>query len=131
MTEYGAPQQYPASPQQYPGFSPRPADPGRVLGIVGFVLSFFLVIDIAGLILSIIATVKSRRAGRTNGFAIAGIVISLCGILLVGGLTAVTVPTLVNAAQTCQRLGDGVHQVGNATYTCTPTSFHVQYGTQG
>jgi hypothetical protein len=118
------PQQFGAAPYPYapvPGAGPRP---GRTLGIVGFIFSFFFVLDIIGLILSIMGVVKSRRAGNGNGLAVAGIIISLVGI----ALTAVLVATLVGAAQECGRLGPGVHHVGNSVYTCTSTSFNVSTG---
>ena len=99
--------------------------PGRTLGIVGFVLSFIGIVDIAGLVISIVALVKSKRAGHKNGLALAGLIISIVGILFWGGIIAVAVPALINAAQTCAQLGDGVHVVGHSVYTCTPTSFNV------
>jgi hypothetical protein len=108
------------------GWQPAPTAPrpGRTLGIVGFVLSFIWVVDIAGLVISIIAMVKSKRAGQKNGFALAGIIISIAGILVWGSIAAVAVPSLVHAGQMCAQLGNGVHVVGNTTYTCTPTSFN-------
>jgi hypothetical protein len=112
----------------YPAYSrpqAAPERPGRTLGIVGFVLSFFWFINIAGLIISIVAMAQSKRAGHKNGFALAGTIISIVGILLSAGFIALIVPTLVNAGQECARLGDGTHVVGNSTYTCTPTSFNV------
>jgi hypothetical protein len=99
--------------------------PGRTLGIVGFVLSFVGFIDVAGLIICIVAMVKSRRAGQKNGFALAGIIISIVGILFCGGIIALIAPPLIHASQECARLGDGTHVMGNSTYTCTPTSFNV------
>lgn len=102
-----------------------PKNPHLVLGIVGFALSFFFILNIAGLIVSIIALVKSKRKGFSNGFALAGIIIASLGILFIAVIAALTVPTLVDAAQTCARLGDGVHQLNGATYTCTPSSFNV------
>ncbi|HEY4267108.1 MAG TPA: DUF4190 domain-containing protein [Galbitalea sp.] len=112
--------------QAGPGWQPAPTAPrpGRTLGIVGFVLSFIWVVDIAGLVISIIAMVKSKRAGQKNGFALAGIIISIAGILVWGSIVAVAVPSLVHAGQMCAQLGNGVHVVGNTTYTCTPTSFN-------
>ena len=113
---------------EYPAYSRSPAAPerpGRTLGIVGFVLSFFWFIDIAGLIISIVAMVQSKRAGHKNGFALAGTIISIAGILVSAGVIALVVPALINAGQECARLGDGTHVVGNSTYTCTPTSFNV------
>ncbi len=105
-----------------------PYDPGRTLGIVGFALSFIFPINIAGLILSIVGMVKSRRAGVSNGFALAGIIISAVGILISAVVITLIATTLIGAAVTCAQLGTGVHVVGNATYTCTPTSFYVRYG---
>lgn len=115
-------QQRPVAPAPHP--APAPTVPGRTLGIVGFALSFFALLNIAGLILSIVALVKSKRAGVGNGFAVAGIVIAGAGIAFTLLILALIVPPLVDAAQMCAQLGDGVHEVGPTTYTCTPTSFH-------
>ena len=105
--------------------SAAPERPGRTLGIVGFALSFVGLVDIAGLIICIVAIVQSRRAGEKNGFALAGIIIAIVGILLTAAIVALTVPLLVHAGQECARLGNGTHVIGNSTYTCTPTSFNV------
>ncbi len=105
-----------------------PKDPNFVLGVVGFALSFIGVLDIAGLIISIIAFTKSKRRGFNNGFALAGIIIAGIGVLITAIIVMLIVPTLIDAAQTCARLGDGVHQINGATYTCTPTSFYVSRG---
>jgi hypothetical protein len=99
--------------------------PGRTLGIVGFALSFVGFIDVVGLIICIIAMVKSKRADQKNGFALAGMIISIVGILFCGGIIALIAPPLIHAGQECARLGDGTHVIGNSTYTCTPTSFNV------
>lgn len=99
--------------------------PGRTLGIVGFALSFVGFIDVVGLIVCIIAMVKSKRADQKNGFALAGMIISIVGILFCGGIIALIAPPLIHAGQECARLGDGTHVIGNSTYTCTPTSFNV------
>lgn len=105
--------------------SPIVSDPGRVLGIVGFILSFVFPLDLAGLVICIIAFVKSRRIGRLNGLALAGIIISAAGILFSVAMLAVLAPLLINAGQVCAHLGYGIHVIGNSTYTCTPTSFNV------
>lgn len=99
--------------------------PGRTLGIIGFALSFVGFIDVVGLIVCIIAMVKSKRADQKNGFALAGMIISIVGILFCGGIIALIAPPLIHAGQECARLGDGTHVIGNSTYTCTPTSFNV------
>lgn len=102
-------------------------DPFHVLGIIGFVLSFFAIVNVVGLIISIIALVRSKRAGFRNRFALAGTVISSIGVIITILATSFAVSILVGAAQTCARLGDGVHTIGSLTYTCTPTSFYVAF----
>jgi hypothetical protein len=117
------------APAPAPVAAPEPAgDSSRALGIAGFVLSFFAVLNIVGFILSIVALVGSRRAGVRNRFALWGLVISSIGIL-VGVVIAIAVGSmLIDAAQTCTRLGEGVHVIDGRTYTCTPTSFYVRFG---
>lgn len=88
-------------------------------------LSFFALLNVAAFVISIIALVRSRRAGYRNRFALAGLVISSIGVLVTVIVIAMVVATLVDAAQTCAQLGTGVHVVGSSTYTCTPTSFYV------
>ena len=113
---------------EYPAYSNSAAAtnrPGRTLGIIGFALSFVGFIDVVGLVICIIAMVKSKRADQKNGFALAGMIISIVGILFCGGIIALIAPPLIHAGQECARLGDGTHVIGNSTYTCTPTSFNV------
>ena len=62
-------------------------DPGKTLGIVGFVLAF--VAPLVGLILSIVARRQSTSAGFDNGLAKAGVIIgavltalSIIGIII-------------------------------------------------
>ncbi|WP_394552443.1 hypothetical protein ACDF64_16510 [Agromyces sp. MMS24-JH15] len=121
----------PPVPAALPPAAPAPSDdPFRVFGIIGFVLSFFAIVNIAALIISIIALVRSKRAGFRNRFALAGTVISSIGVIITIALGSLAGSTLVGAAQTCARLGDGIHVVGSSTYTCTPTSFFVSFGPQ-
>ena len=109
---------YPAAPG-YPPVYPQsvPAtDPARTLGIAGLVLSVFT--SVVGLIVSIVAFRKSKRAGFKNGAALAGIVvgaITTLGILTAGIAAGVAATSLVN---TCQDLGPGTHVVNGVTYTC-------------
>ena len=53
--------------------------PGKTLGIVGLILSFF--VSLVGLIMSIVAVVQSKKAGAKNVPGIIGIVIGSLGTL--------------------------------------------------
>ncbi|MBO3662897.1 DUF4190 domain-containing protein [Microbacterium stercoris] len=81
--QYGAPQyggpQYGGAPAE---------DPGKTLGIVGFILAF--VFALAGLIVSIIARNKSKAAGYDNQLAKWGIIVSIILLVLgvIGGIFA-------------------------------------------
>ncbi|WP_054011086.1 DUF4190 domain-containing protein [Arthrobacter sp. ERGS1:01] len=55
------------------GYAVPAEDPGKTLGIVGFILCF--VCSIAGLIVSIIAKKKSRAAGFNNTLANVGVIL--------------------------------------------------------
>lgn len=70
-TPYGAPQSPPA-PQYY---GAPVEDPGKTLGIVGFVLAFLA--PVVGIILSAIAKKKSREAGFENELAKWGLILSI------------------------------------------------------
>lgn len=92
-------------------------DPGRTLGIVGLVLS--IVTSLPGLIVSIIALRKSKKAGFNNVMAKVGIVIGAVFTVLWLSLSTVGVLGIVHLAHECSDLGPGVHQVGGTTYTCS------------
>jgi len=86
-----------APPNQYPP-QPQPGGdyPGKTLGIVGLILAF--VASLIGVIVSAVALVQSRRAGRKNGPALAGIIVG--SVLTVIGfiVSIVLILALVNAA---------------------------------
>jgi hypothetical protein len=123
------PQGYPPQqpPQGYPpGYAGQPAaypmqaaaeDPGKTLGIIGLVLSFFTAL--IGMIISIVALLRSRKAGFKNTPAIAGIVIG--GLVTVFWIIAaiVFIAALVSATSAaCDQLGPGIHVVNGVTITC-------------
>lgn len=96
-------QQSPAAPPAAPAPQPavQPVDPGaektNTLAIVGFVSSF--IIQIVGLIVSIVALVKINKTGeKGKGFAIAGIIISVV-LALVWSLVFATIGAAIFAAQ--------------------------------
>jgi hypothetical protein len=67
-------QPYAAAPPAAYGQPANAPIPGRTLGIVAFVLSFFT--GLIALILGIVALVQSKKAGVSNGWAVAAIIIS-------------------------------------------------------
>lgn len=82
--QYGAPQapQYGAPQAGAPSYSAPGQDPGKTMGIVGLVLSFLGCLSIVGLILSIVAFNKSKKAGYKNGLALAGIIVGAIVLVL-------------------------------------------------
>ncbi|WP_279072948.1 DUF4190 domain-containing protein, partial [Microbacterium lacticum] len=111
---YSAPA-YNAAPA-YNGGTTNGSVPGKTLGIVAFIVSFFF--GLLGLILGIVALVQSKKAGRGNGFAIAAIIIGAISVVV--GLIvifAVIVPSL-NAATTCLNDPTAVVQVWGVDLSC-------------
>jgi len=73
-TPYGAPQAPQSAPApQYYGAPVE--DPGKTLGIVGFVMAF--VASVVGIVLCAIAKKKSREAGFDNQLAKWGFILSI------------------------------------------------------
>lgn len=105
-----------ATPAPAPGAAysaPVAENPGKTLGIVGLVLAF--VANIVGLIVSIIALNKSKKAGFKNGPALAGIIISIVSIVI----TAIVVGLLIAAAvagvgalqELCEGMPPGIYEL--------------------
>jgi hypothetical protein len=101
-----------------PSYAATPATvPGKTLGIVALILSFFF--QLIALILGIVALSQSRKAGAKNTPALVAIILSIVfgiiWILIVGGLIAGGAALLAQ----CQELGSGVHEINGVTYTCS------------
>jgi hypothetical protein len=78
-----------------PAYAAAPAViPGRTLGIVGLIVTFFF--SLLGLILCIVAKVQSNNAGVKNTPATVGIVLGI--VFLVGGIIAIVASTLLAAS---------------------------------
>lgn len=111
-----APGAYGSAPP--PPGQPSASVPGKTLGIVAFVLSFF--VQLVALILGIVAMVQSRKAGVKNGWALAAIIISAV-LLVVGVIVLVAVFGFAAAGlvEMCSELGPGTHVLeGGGTVTC-------------
>jgi hypothetical protein len=90
---YGQPQgQPPYGPPQNGDF------PGRTLGIVGLILSFFT--TLVGLIVSAIALSQSKKAGYKNGPALAGVIIGsvLSGLVLIFVVVSIIISVTTSLA---------------------------------
>ncbi|WP_157009001.1 DUF4190 domain-containing protein [Agromyces laixinhei] len=109
-----------ATAAEYAAAPAAPVVPGKGLGIAGLILAIFL--PLIGLIVSIIAKSKSKKAGVKNTPATAGIIVG--AILTVVGVTVMIVIIAVSAslvgglAEVCSELGTGVWEVDGVTYTC-------------
>ncbi|WP_154798004.1 DUF4190 domain-containing protein [Cellulosimicrobium protaetiae] len=119
--QYGAPQapQYNAPQGGTPGYSAPAQDPGKTMGIVGLVLSFLGCLSIVGLILSIVAFNKSKKAGYKNNLALAGIIVGAIVLVIsivVGIILGIGTAALV---EKCSELGPGTHFEDGVTYTCS------------
>jgi hypothetical protein len=108
------------APYGYPG-QPAPGQPvpGKTMGIVGFVLSLLGPLTVAGLIVSIIGMVQSKRANAKNGFALAGIIIGALGTVLLILFTIITIAGIAYMVEVCGDLGPGTHFQDGVTYTCS------------
>jgi hypothetical protein len=116
--QYGAPQASPV-PGGAPGYAAPGQDPGKTMGIVGLVLSFLGCLSIAGLIVSIIAYNKSKKAGYKNGIALAGIIVGAV-VLVISIIVAIVIGTASFALiEKCEELGPGTHFEDGVTYTCS------------
>ena len=71
--------------------TPVSTDPGKGLGIAGFILAF--IAPIVGLPLSIVGYRKSRKNGFKNGLALAGIILN--SVFLVGSILVFLLITMV------------------------------------
>jgi hypothetical protein len=94
--------------------APQPA-PSATLAIVGLVTAIVPCTSLIGLVVSIVALVRTRRGAPGRGLAIAGVVV---GALWIAAAVAAVAFGFTALWQTCAELGDGVHQVDGVTYTC-------------
>lgn len=93
------------------------AVPGRGLAIAGIILAFFA--PLVGLILSLVARSKLKKAGAPTGLATAGFWIGLA-LTIIGLIVGIiTIVVFANLFSMCAQLGPGVWEVDGTTYTCS------------
>jgi hypothetical protein len=80
------------------------ATPGHALGRAAMLL---WIIWPVGLTVSIVALVRSARAGRVSGFAMAGLALSLAAASVTVGLALFLGDGLLGLADRCAQLGPG------------------------
>lgn len=111
----------PQQPLQQPSPSVSPQqqteNPGQTLGIVSLITSL-VGLSLIGLIAGIVGLRKSKKAGQKNSFAVAGIIISIIGAILLTVIMVIAFSAGSAIYKKCKELGPGVHQQGNTTYTC-------------
>ena len=110
------PQNYPQQGYQQPYAAPPAEDPGKTLGIIGLVLSFFTAI--IGLIISIVALRKSKKAGFKNTPALIGIIVGILSTVVAIIIGIVSIAAFSALISQCAQLGPGVHDVNGVTVTC-------------
>ena len=107
----------PAYAQPTPAYAqPVAVNPGRTLGIVGFILAFF--VSPAGIIVSAIGLSKSRKSGNKNGLALAGLILSIVFFIVAIVVSVLLVGAAVALLNQCTELGGGVQQINGVTVTC-------------
>jgi hypothetical protein len=110
---------------------PRPAESrelrvAAVWSVLGFALAVLPPFTAFGLVASIVGLVLSRRAGRVNRFAVAGI---LSALVLMAAVVAFIVAlgssgfaifgtSVGGTVWVCSELGPGEHVVDGLRYTC-------------
>jgi hypothetical protein len=132
MTDPQSPQQppayetpaYPPAPPAAPaysqaGYAPVPGAPvpGRTLGIVAFVLSFF--VQPVALVLGIVALVQSKKAKASNGWAIAAIIISALGLIIGTFVIILFIIPTFSAAATCASDPTAIVTVWGVSLPCS------------
>lgn len=98
------------------GTAPTGENPGKKLGLIGLILAFPF--NVIGLIVSIVALRKSKKAGFKNLAAVWGIIVGLVGAIGLAILIIVSVSALAATASFCAENGAGVFENNGVTITC-------------
>jgi len=103
-------------------------NPGKKFAVIGFILSFFSLFSVAGLIVSILALLQSKKAGYKNNLAVAAVILSSVNIVFVTPFVVVfalvAFTGLANTSQAhtmcTQQANVGMVTVGGDMYNCDP-----------
>lgn len=96
---------------------PSDEDPGHTMSVAGLVLAIFM--PLIGLVVSIIARSKSKKAGHKNGLALAGIIVSIVSLIVSIAVGALIVLGVNKTLQFCDKNGPGTHTTDSgATIVC-------------
>lgn len=112
QTSTPVPQDQPAAPTAVAG-----VNPGHGMGVAGLVCAFLA--PLVGLILSIVAMMKSKKAGMSNGLALAGIIVSSINMVVGTIILLALIGGAATLVEKCNDLGPGTHVVDGVTYTCS------------
>ncbi|MVA75941.1 hypothetical protein GC722_07885 [Auraticoccus sp. F435] len=96
-------------------------DPGRTPAVVGLVTALTC-FGVVGLVISLVALRRSRRAGHPGTLAVVGVVVGGLATLVwlvVGGSALVGTLLLSDAtSDVCAILGPGSHELDGRQYVC-------------
>lgn len=81
-----------------------------ILGILGVLPPFHFLAGLVGLILGIVGSSKSKKAGKSNGTSVAGIVLSVIALIVAVALTVAIVAVIVRAVQYGWELSEDIIQ---------------------
>lgn len=100
-----------------PGYAaPAAPVPGKGLAIAGLILA--IVFPLIGMIISLVARSKLKKAGAPTTLATAGFWIGLA-LTVIGIIVSIIIGvTFANLFSICEQLGSGVWNVDGVTYTC-------------
>lgn len=102
----------------FPGQNPAPATTGNGMAIAGLILAFLPLLNVAGLVLSIIGRKAARRENRSAVIGTVGIVVSCLSIVFNLIMVIIAIVVLSYTVAQCGDLGPGTHLVDGVTYTC-------------
>lgn len=90
--------------------------PGKRLGVLGLI--FALTVAVVGIVVSLVAVIRSARAGHRNIPALAGLVIGVLGTVVFFLAFWFIVQFFSGDIGPCAELGPGTHDEGLVTYEC-------------